>query len=41
MDDVTNNNIQQMLKDLNLKSKHELIENFLENHKSDICLDTL
>ena len=41
MDDVTNNNIQQMLKDLDLKSKHELIENFLEIHKSDICFDSL
>ena len=41
MDDALSNNLQQMLKGLDLKSKHDLIENFLETHKSDICLDSL
>jgi hypothetical protein len=41
MDDALSNNLQQMLKGLDLKSKHDLIENFLETHKSDIFLDSL
>ena len=41
MEDEISNNLQQMLMNLDLKSKHDLIENFLETHKSDICLDSL
>ena len=41
MDDSLSNNLQQMLMNLDLKSKHDLIEHFLESHKSDICLGNL
>ena len=37
----SNINLQEMMIGLDLKSKHEYIEKFLENHKSDICLKSL